>query len=61
MFPLVMVMLANDLHRFTVTDLERYAVKGLSADVLHSVELTTSQFPDDRRYALLRKNQSWNG
>jgi hypothetical protein len=44
-----------------VTTLNRYAVKGLSADDLDRVDLTTisSSFPDDRRYALLKKGREW--
>ena len=45
-----------------VTALNRYAVKGLSADALDSVELTrTGCFPDDRRYALLQKGHKFSG
>jgi uncharacterized protein len=40
-----------------VTALHRYAVKGLSYDALKSVSLTTSSFPEDRRYALLKSSQ----
>jgi hypothetical protein len=44
-----------------VTTLNRYAVKGLSADDLDRVDLTISSscFPDDRRYALLKKGREW--
>jgi hypothetical protein len=41
---------SNDV--FQVTGLQRFAVKGLSPDPLETVELTSSTFPDDRRYAL---------
>jgi len=40
-----------------VTTLNRCAVKGLGADDLEEVELTTSSFPDDRRYALWQTTQ----
>jgi hypothetical protein len=43
-----------------VTTLNRYSVKGLSADDLDCVDLTISScFPDDRRYALLKKGSEW--
>jgi hypothetical protein len=46
----------------TVTDLHRYAIKGLSYDALSSVELRTEhRFPHDRQYALLKESSvpSW--
>ena len=46
----------NNAVSMQVTSLHRYAVKGLSGDVLDSVALRTSCFPDDRRYALLLQN-----
>ena len=41
-----------------VTDLARYAIKGLSGDLLESVFIPAGgvqTFPDDRRYALLKE------
>ena len=47
--------------QLTVHGLYRYAVKGLSGDQLQTVNLQSSCFPDDRRYALLREDkESWN-
>lgn len=43
----------------SVTELYRYAVKGLSGDPLTSVDLSSGRFPDDRRYALLKASREW--
>ena len=45
----------------TVTELYRFAVKGLSGDRLDHVDLESSRFPDDRKYALLKADREWNG
>ena len=42
-----------------VTALNRYAVKGLSADALEHVDLKSNCFPDDRRFALLQNGRKW--
>jgi len=49
----------NTRYDLEVTTLNRYAVKGLSADALVSVNLETNCFPDDRRFALLQKGRVW--
>ena len=49
----------ND-NRVVVTDLARYAIKGLSGDLLDSVVIPkggVQTFPDDRRFALLKQQK----
>lgn len=44
-----------------ITDLARYAIKGLSGDLLDSVKIPkggVQTFPDDRRFALLKETNS---
>lgn len=43
-----------------VTELHRYAVKGLSGDVLSLVDLQSGRFPNDRKYALLKADRRWD-
>jgi uncharacterized protein len=54
--PLVVDEPLSPLPILRVTALHRYAIKGLSHDALESVSLTTSSFPEDRRYALLKSS-----
>jgi hypothetical protein len=52
-------MILSRNEAFSVTELYRYAVKGLSGDPLTSVDLSSGRFPDDRRYALLKASRDW--
>lgn len=51
----------NDKDQVVITDLARYAIKGLSGDLLNSVKIPkggVQTFPDDRRFALLKETNS---
>lgn len=41
-----------------VSNLHRYAIKGLSYDALDMVKLTENRFPHDRKYALLKESSA---
>ena len=53
--PILPVLAAS----WPITELHRYAVKGLSGDALSTVDLQSGRFPDDRRYALLKADREW--
>lgn len=56
------LLLVIDVDAMKVTSLYRYPVKGLGADAPEKVELKEAGcFPDDRRYALLRRDREWKG